>query len=51
MSTTVDTVEIPSFPWVPFCFRTGCCPSSFFEARYLDMAARCMRATPRSGCA
>ena len=45
MITTVDTVEIPLFPLGTVLFPDGVLPLKLFEARYLDMAARCMRAT------
>ncbi|HPI62171.1 LON peptidase substrate-binding domain-containing protein, partial [Zoogloea sp.] len=43
MITTVDTVEIPLFPLGTVLFPDGVLPLKLFEARYLDMAARCMR--------
>ncbi|MBN8284787.1 LON peptidase substrate-binding domain-containing protein [Zoogloea sp.] len=49
MSTTVDTVEIPLFPLGTVLFPEGVLPLKLFEARYLDMAARCMRANAPFG--
>lgn len=49
MSTTVDTVEIPLFPLGTVLFPDGVLPLKLFEARYLDMAARCMRANAPFG--
>jgi len=49
MSTTVDTVEIPLFPLGTVLFPNGVLPLKLFEARYLDMAARCMRANAPFG--
>lgn len=39
-----DTVEIPLFPLHTVLFPDGVLSLKLFEARYLDMAARCMRA-------
>lgn len=44
MSSTPSTVEIPLFPLGTVLFPDGVLPLKLFEARYLDMAARCMRA-------
>ncbi|HOY01378.1 MAG TPA: LON peptidase substrate-binding domain-containing protein, partial [Zoogloea sp.] len=49
MITTVDTVEIPLFPLGTVLFPDGVLPLKLFEARYLDMAARCMRANAPFG--
>ncbi len=51
MSIAVETVEIPLFPLGTVLFPEGVLPLKLFEARYLDMAARCMRAnTPFGVC-
>lgn len=46
-----DTVEIPLFPLHTVLFPDGVLSLKLFEARYLDMAARCMRTkTPFGVC-
>jgi len=49
MSNTVDAVEIPIFPLGTVLFPGGVLPLKLFEARYLDMAARCMRSNSPFG--
>ena len=49
MSNTVDAVEIPIFPLGTVLFPGGVLPLKLFEARYLDMAARCMRSNAPFG--
>ena len=44
-----DTVEIPLFPLHTVLFPDGVLSLKLFEARYLDMAARCMRANAPFG--
>jgi hypothetical protein len=48
MITTVDTVEIPSFPWAPCCFRRGAA-LKLFEARYLTWRPAACGRTPLRG--
>ncbi|MDD3352927.1 LON peptidase substrate-binding domain-containing protein [Zoogloea sp.] len=44
MSTRApEVLEIPLFPLGTILFPDGVLPLKLFEARYLDMAARCMR--------
>ena len=51
MSNPIDAVEIPIFPLSTVLFPGGVLPLKLFEARYLDMAARCMRTnSPFGGC-
>jgi len=49
MSTPIDAVEIPIFPLGTVLFPGGVLPLKLFEARYLDMAARCMRSNSPFG--
>ena len=49
MSTPIDAVEIPIFPLGTVLFPGGVLPLKLFEARYLDMAARCMRSNAPFG--
>lgn len=44
-----STVEIPLFPLYTVLFPDGVLSLKLFEARYLDMAARCMRANAPFG--
>jgi hypothetical protein len=43
MNTAVQIVDLPLFPLGTVLFPDGVLPLKLFEARYLDMAARCMR--------
>lgn len=43
MSSATQTVDLPLFPLGTVLFPDGVLPLKLFEARYLDMAARCMR--------
>lgn len=49
MSKPIDAVEIPIFPLGTVLFPGGVLPLKLFEARYLDMAARCMRSNSPFG--
>lgn len=49
MGSTAETVEIPLFPLHTVLFPNGVLSLKLFEARYLDMAARCMRANAPFG--
>ncbi|MDD2669759.1 MULTISPECIES: LON peptidase substrate-binding domain-containing protein [Zoogloea] len=51
MNTAVQVVDLPLFPLGTVLFPDGVLPLKLFEARYLDMAARCMRTnTPFGVC-
>lgn len=41
--TPVTTVNVPLFPLHAVCFPGGVVPLRVFEARYLDMAAACLK--------
>jgi uncharacterized protein len=43
MNAPVQLVDLPLFPLGTVLFPDGVLPLKLFEARYLDMAARCMR--------
>jgi hypothetical protein len=43
MSAAVQILDLPLFPLGTVLFPDGVLPLKLFEARYLDMAARCMR--------